>query len=89
MSDIVNDEPDAEVGGVAVERLRSVVERYERLEEEVKALRGDQKDILTEAASSGFDKKVLKQIIALRKKDPAELDEQDALLALYRRALGL
>lgn len=79
----------AEVGGIAVDRLRSVIERIERLEEERKALAGDIKDIYAEAKSAGFDVKVIRQIISLRKKEPAEVEEQETLLDLYRRALGM
>ena len=79
----------AEVGGIAADRLRSIVERIERLEEERKVLGEDIKDIYTESKSAGFDPKVVKQIIALRKKDPEEVSEQDALLDLYKRALGM
>jgi uncharacterized protein (UPF0335 family) len=74
--------------GVAGDRLRSIVERYERLEQEVKDLRSDQKDILTEAVSAGFDKKVIRALIAERRKDAAEVEEHQALLELYRNALG-
>lgn len=80
---------DAEVGGIAVDRLRSIIERVERLEEERKALAGDIKDIYAEAKSAGFDVKVIRQIISLRKKEPAEVEEQETLLDLYRRALGM
>lgn len=76
-----------DVGGIAADRLRSVVERIERLEEEKKALAGDIKDIFQEAKSAGFDIKVLRQVIRLRKMDQAALQEQDTLLDLYRRAL--
>lgn len=79
----------AEVGGIAADRLRSIVERYERLEEEVKALRGDQRDILLEAKSAGFDVAVLRQLLAQRRKEPAELEEQETLLDLYKAALGM
>ncbi len=78
-----------EVGGIAADRLRSIVERIERLEEERKALANDIKDIYAEAKSAGFDVKVLRQIISLRKKEPAEVEEQETLLDLYRRALGM
>ncbi|MCS6892670.1 MAG: DUF2312 domain-containing protein [Rhodovarius sp.] len=78
-----------EVGGIAVERLRSIVERIERLEEERRALASDIKDIYAEAKSAGFDTKVLRQVIALRRKEPAEVQEQETLLDLYRRALGM
>jgi uncharacterized protein (UPF0335 family) len=82
-------DPDPEVGGIAVDRLRSIIERVERLEEERKALAGDIKDIFAEAKSAGFDVKVIRAIISLRKKEPAEVEEQETLLDLYRRALGM
>lgn len=82
-------DPDANVGGIAVDRLRSVIERVERLEEERKALAGDIKDIFSEAKSAGFDVKTLKEIIKLRKKEPSEIEEQETLLDIYRRALGM
>lgn len=79
----------AEVGGIAAERLRSIIERIERLEEERKALAGDIKDIYTEAKSGGFDTKIVKQIIALRRKEPSEVEEEETLLEVYKRALGM
>ncbi len=78
-----------DVGGIAAERLRSIVERIERLEEERRALASDIKDIFAEAKSAGFDVKVLRQILSLRKKEPAEVEEQETLLDLYKRALGM
>jgi len=78
-----------ETGGVAADRLRSIVERIERLEEERKALAGDIKDIYAEAKSAGFDVKVLRQLIRIRKEEPAEVEEQETLLDVYRRALGM
>lgn len=78
-----------EVGGVAADRLRSIIERVERLNEEVKALKADTKDVFQEAKSAGFDVKVLRLIIRLRALDPSEVAEQDALTDLYRRALGV
>ena len=78
-----------DVGGIAADRLRSIIERIERLEEERKGLAGDIKDIYVEAKSAGFDVKVVRQIISLRKKEPAEVEEQETLLDLYRRALGM
>jgi uncharacterized protein (UPF0335 family) len=82
-------DPDPEVGGIAVDRLRSIIERIERLEEERKALASDIKDIFAEAKSAGFDVKVVRAIISIRKKEPAEVEEQETLLELYRRALGM
>jgi uncharacterized protein (UPF0335 family) len=81
--------PDPTTGGIAADRLRSIVERIERLEEEKKALSNDIKDIFGEAKASGFDVKALRALIVLRKKEPAEVEEQDTLLTLYRRALGM
>ena len=78
-----------ETGGIAADRLRSLVDRIERLEEERKALGGDIKDIYQEAKSAGFDGKVLRQLIRMRKQEAAEIEEQETLLDLYRRALGM
>ncbi len=78
-----------EVGGIAADRLRSIVERIERLEEERKALASDIKDIYAEAKSAGFDVKVLRQLIRIRKQEAAEVEEQETLLDVYRRALGM
>ncbi len=80
---------DDQTYGIAADRLRSLVERIERLEEERKALAGDIKDIYAEAKSAGFDVKVLRQIIRIRKQDQAEVEEQESLLDLYKRALGM
>jgi uncharacterized protein (UPF0335 family) len=80
---------DTEVGGIAADRLRSIVERVERLEEERKALASDIKDVLAEAKSAGFDVKVIRQVIRIRKQEPAEVEEQETLMDLYRRALGM
>lgn len=74
---------------LAADRLRSLVDRIERLEEERKALSNDVKDIYSEAKSAGFDVKVLRQLIAIRKQEAAEVEEQETLLDLYRRALGM
>ncbi len=79
---------NTEVGGIAAERLRSIVDRIERLEEEKKALSSDIRDIFLEAKSAGFDVKVLRAVIRLRQQEPAEVEEQETLLELYRRALG-
>ena len=90
MSDVTDQdqEQDTDVGGIAADRLRSIIERVERLEEERKALADDIKDIFGEAKSAGFDVKVIRQIIRQRKQEPAEVEEQETLLDLYRRALG-
>lgn len=74
---------------IAAERLRSLVERIENLTAERKATSGDIKDIYTEAGSAGFDTKVLRQLIALRAKEAAEVELQESLLDTYRSALGM
>lgn len=84
-----NSHATAAEGGIAADRLRSIIERVERLEEERKALADDIKDIFAEAKSAGFDVKVVRQIIRLRKMAPAEVEEQETLLDIYRRALGM
>lgn len=81
--------PGHNTGNVAGERLRSIVDRIERLEEERKALGSDIKDIYTEAGSAGFDKKVLRQLIRIRKQEPAQVEEEKSLLDLYKIAIGM
>ncbi len=83
----LDDKP--ETGGIAADRLRSIIDRIERLEEERKALSSDIKDIYSEAKSAGFDPKVIRQLISLRKQEPADVEEQETLLDLYKRALGM
>ena len=85
----VLEKTEARTGGIAAERLRSIVERIERLEEERKALGGDIRDIFAEAKSAGFDVKVLRQLIRVRRQESADIEEQETLLDVYRRALGM
>jgi uncharacterized protein (UPF0335 family) len=80
---------DGKPTNIAGDRLRSLVDRIERLEEERKALGSDIKDIYAEAKSAGFDVKVLRQLIRIRKQEPAEIEEQETLLDVYRRAIGM
>jgi uncharacterized protein (UPF0335 family) len=79
----------AETGGVAAGQLRSFIERIERLEEEKKGLSDDIRDVFAEAKGNGFDTKVMRQVIRLRKKEPAERQEEEAILDLYMHALGM
>jgi uncharacterized protein (UPF0335 family) len=79
----------ADVGGIAGDRLKSFVERIERLEEERKALSNDIKEVYAEAKGTGFDVKIMRQVIRLRRMDKDDLDEQDALIDVYKRALGM
>lgn len=74
---------------VAAEELRAFIERIERLEEEKKTISDDIKDVYGEAKGRGYDSKVLRKIVSLRKQDANERAEQDAILELYLQALGM
>jgi uncharacterized protein (UPF0335 family) len=78
-----------ETGGIAADALRSYIERIERLEEEKKAMADDIKDIYSEAKSTGFDVKIIRQIVRMRKMTDADRQEQEALLDTYTHALGM
>ena len=69
-------------------QLKSLVERIERLEEEKKATSGDIKEVYAEAKANGFDTKIIRKVIALRKRDAAEREEEESLVELYLNALG-
>jgi uncharacterized protein (UPF0335 family) len=77
------------VGGVAPDQLKSFVERIERLEEDKQAISDDIKDVYAEAKGNGFDVKILRQVIKIRKQDRNERLEMEALLELYLSALGM
>ena len=76
-------------GGVSSDQLRSYIERIERLGEEKAALAADIREVFAEAKGNGFDVKIMRQAIRLRKLDKDDRDEQEALLDLYMRALGM
>ena len=73
----------------AKDQLKSVVERIERLEEEKKTIADDIKDVYAEAKANGFDSKILRKIVSLRKQDANERREQEEILETYLRALGM
>ena len=73
----------------AKDQLKSIVERVERLEEEKTALSGDIREVYAEAKGNGFDTKIVRQVVRLRKLDSTEREERDALLDLYMSALGM
>lgn len=73
----------------AKDQLRSFIERIEQLEEEKAALATDIKDVYSEAKGTGFDTKAMRHVIALRKLDTADRQEQEAILDLYLTALGM
>ena len=75
--------------GVAKDRLRSFIERVERLDEEKKAISEDMKEVFAEAKGEGFDIKVIRMILRIRKQDSNERAEQEAILDLYLHALGM
>ncbi len=76
-------------GSIAAKRLRSFIERIERLDEEKAALAADIREVYAEAKGDGFDAKTMRHIVKLRKLDSADRAEQEALLDLYKAALGL
>jgi len=82
-------EDNAQWGNIAADRLRSIVERIERLEEEKRALSGDIKDIYAEAKGTGFDVKIMRKIISIRKQDREKRREEEEILDLYMAALGI
>lgn len=69
-------------------RLRSIIERLERLEEDKQAILADMKEVFAEAKGEGYDPKILRKVIAVRKKDKAKRQEEDAIMDLYMSALG-
>lgn len=80
---------NSEVGGIAADKLRSFVERIERLEEEKGALVSDIREVYSEAKGSGFDVKCVRQMVKERRMDQSERQEQFELFDVYRRALDL
>jgi len=94
MSEIIPSDTNAaptntDVGGIAADHLRSFIERIERLEEEKSNIAGDISDVYAEAKSTGFDVKVMRQLVRMRRMDRDDLAEQDELLDLYRRAVNV
>ncbi|MBV9991689.1 MAG: DUF2312 domain-containing protein [Alphaproteobacteria bacterium] len=75
--------------GFAKEHLRSFIDRIERLEEERSALTADIREVYNEAKGQGFDTKIMRQVVRMRKLDKADLQEQEAILDLYMNALGM
>ena len=79
----------AEVGGIATDRLRSLIELIEKLEEDKKEISTDIREVFAEAKSAGFDVKIMRAILKLRKMNAADRDEQEFLLDTYRKALDM
>ena len=88
MDDIIEDATSATYTVTAGE-LRQFIERYERLDQEKKDIADAQKEVMAEARGRGYDVKILRKLVALRKKDPADVSEEEAVLELYKQALGM
>ena len=78
-----------DAGGVAGDRLRTIIERIERIEDEKKALSDDIREIYSEAKAAGFDVKTIRQIVRLRKMNINERNEMEQILEVYKRAIGM
>jgi uncharacterized protein (UPF0335 family) len=87
--DVTDDQQQPSSYRVTAGELRAFVERFERLDAEKKDLGDQQKEVMAEAKSRGYDTKVLRKIVALRKMDPQEVSEAEAVLELYKEALGM
>ena len=85
----MQDEGSSNSYGVAAGELRSFIERYERLELEKKEIADQQKEVMAEAKGRGYDVKVLRKVIALRKRDKDDIAEEEAILEMYTEALGM
>lgn len=84
-----NSGPEVDANKLAIDRLRSLVDRIERLNGEKKALSEDVRDIYQEAKSAGYDTAVLRQLIRIRARNPQKVEEEEQLLDVYRHALGM
>lgn len=80
---------NSNVGDIAGDRLKSFIERVERLEKERRALSADIREVFAEAKGAGFDIKIMRMVIRLRRMDEDDLAEQEALFDIYKRALGM
>lgn len=88
MDDVIETEGRAQYK-VTAEELRAFIERLERLEAEKKDVTDQQKEVMAEARGRGYDVRILRKLVALRKKDPADVSEEEAILELYKEALGM
>lgn len=79
----------ADIGGIAGDALKAYIERIERLEEEKAAIAADIREVYAEAKGNGFDPKIMRQVYRMRKMDNADREEQEYLIEIYKRALGM
>tara|TARA_B110000003_G_scaffold270724_1_gene303695 strand:- start:3996 stop:4253 length:258 start_codon:yes stop_codon:yes gene_type:complete len=85
----MNEETSQSSYRVASDELRAFIERFERLDVEKKDISDQQKEVMSEAKGRGYDTKVLRKIVGLRKREPQEISEEEAVLELYKEALGM
>jgi uncharacterized protein (UPF0335 family) len=86
---MADDQPTVDVlNGTAQTQLRTIIERIERLEEDKAAVMADLKEVYAEAKGNGFDTKILRKVVRMRKQDKAKLSEEEALIDLYLSAIG-
>lgn len=85
----MTEDAPSDVTRITRDELRAFVERYERLEQEKKDIADAQKEVMAEAKGRGYDTKVLRKIVAIRKRDPQDLSEEEAILEIYKEALGM
>jgi uncharacterized protein (UPF0335 family) len=84
-----DNDPTFDVGEISGARLRSFIERIERVQEEIRALQADVKEIKSEAKGTGFDIKVINHLLKIRRQDKDDLDEFESLVDVYKRAIGI
>ncbi len=80
---------NSEINRVTADELRQFIERFERLEAEKKDISEQQKEVMAEAKARGYDTKVMRKVVALRKREPDDIAEEEAVLDLYKEALGM
>ena len=85
----MNEETSQSSYRVASDELRAFIERFERLDAEKKDISDQQREVMSEAKGRGYDTKVLRKIVGLRKREPQEISEEEAVLELYKEALGM
>ncbi|MEL7097487.1 MAG: DUF2312 domain-containing protein [Pseudomonadota bacterium] len=91
MDDVLEDNPQQKPDSyrVTADELRQFIERIERLDQEKKDLADQQKEVMAEAKARGYDTKVMRKVIALRKREPDDIAEEEAVLEMYKEALGM
>jgi len=89
MDEITEDTGSTEQYRVTAGELRAFIERFERLDAEKKDIADQQKEVMAEARGRGYDVKVMRKLIALRRREPQDVNEEEAILQLYKEALGM